>query len=732
MKKRILSILLLIVILCSLCACGKNNTGDSEAEVLSGEMVPGYLATEIDFPDWFRQSQFTGWDTCGDSFWMTGETEDGAPVLVGYDTLIGQWQRYDLDTADARNPWCGNLTVTEDAFWILINEQTNWEDASSGKFLVNPGHYILWGTREGGEMRCTRIPFEGGSNSETSSLSFSGLLGLDGEKALLTTPETCYLIDPELNVLKQPNVSDLGGLPRFRVNDQLYLMTEEGAAPLDLESLQLGQAFELNASHVYSSNDGHFLYDKQNRLVEANPVTGSETERFDWMDVALSYSSMGSPFGLENSKGELFYITSNGLVKVSPAMVPVKKVLTLACFGDTGAESYEYFQQDGAPPYSMSLKLRDSIIRFNNSDPEYRIEIKPLLYNNESERDRLLIELATSEDIDILDTSFLPDGALDAGLLADMLPMIDSDETISREDFIPSLLQAMMKHGGLYEYTDKFTLVTLLARPELFPGRESWTVNQIEELIAQHPEYAPLWQSMNREMIVTVVSWAATAEFIDWESASCSFDSRAFQDWLRLLKELLDDKSPQDEEKLMSFCYDFASDAGFSSRYPFQSDYAVAGFPSTEGTGSYLLKLGSSAGESRSTVGQNTRIGIMASSKHQDGAWRFVRTLMTSESEEDQAISFGIPVFRERFERAITSTLSNNGEFQGLAMFNADDAQRLREQVYGTTKLIRTDEQILQVIQSEINAYLDGQKTAEEAAKQIQSRLSLYLAEQYG
>ena len=683
---------------------------------------------ELDFPDWFRQSQFTGWDTCGDSFWMTGETEDGAPVLVSYDTLIGQWQRYDLDTADARNPWCGNLTVTEDAFWILINEQTSWEDASNGKFLENLGHYILWGSREDGEMHCTRIPFEGSNNNETSSMS---LLGLDREKALLTTPETCYLIDPKLSVLDQPIISDLGGLPHSRVNDQLYLLTEEGAAPLDLETFQLGQAFELNASHVYSSNDGHFLYDKQNRLIEVNPATGNETERFDWMDVALSYSSMGSPFGLENSNGELFYITSNGLVKVSPAMVPVKKVLTLACFGDTGAESYEYFQQAGAPPYSMSLKLRDSIIRFNNSDPEYRIEIKPLLYNNESERDRLLIELATSEDIDILDTSFLPDGALDAGLLADMLPMIDADETISREDFIPSLLQAMMKHGGLYEYTDKFTLVTLLARPELFPGRESWTVNQIEELIAQHPEYAPLWQSMNREMIVTVVSWAATAEFIDWENASCSFDSRAFQDWLRLLKKLLDDKSPQDEEKLMAFCYDFASDAGFSSRYPFQSDYAVAGFPSTEGTGSYLLKLGSSAGESRSTVGQNTRIGIMASSKHQDGAWRFVRTLMTSESEEDQAISFGIPVFRERFERAITSTLSNNGEFQGLAMFNADDAQRLREQVYGTTKLIHTDEQILLVMQSEINAFLDGQKSAEEAAKQIQSRLSLYLAEQY-
>lgn len=730
MNKRVISLMLALMLVCSLCACGtSNDTGDLEAEVLSSETVPGYQAMELDFPDWFREGQSMGWDTYGDSLWMTGETADGDPVLVSYDTLSGQWQCYNLDTADARNPWCGNLTVTEDAFWILINEQTSWEDASNGKFLENLGHYILWGSREDGEMHCTRIPFEGSSNNnETSSMS---LLGLDREKALLTTPETCYLIDPKLSVLDQPIISDLGGLPHFRVNDQLYLLTEEGAAPLDLETFQLGQAFELNASHVYSSNDGHFLYDKQNRLIEVNPAIGNETERFDWMDVALSYSSMGSPFGLENSKGELFYITSNGLVKVSPAMVPVKKVLTLACFGDTGAESYEYFQQAGAPPYSMSLKLRDSIIRFNNSDPEYRIEIKPLLYNNESERDRLLIELATSEDIDILDTSFLPDGALDAGLLADMLPMIDADETISREDFIPSLLQAMMKHGGLYEYTDKFTLVTLLARPELFPGRESWTVNQIEELIAQHPECAPLWQSMNREMIVTVVSWAATAEFIDWESASCSFDSRAFQDWLRLLKKLLDDKSPQDEEKLMAFCYDFASDAGFSSRYPFQSDYAVAGFPSTEGTGSYLLKLGSSAGESRSTVGQNTRIGIMASSKHQEGAWRFVRTLMMSESEEDQSISFGIPASRERFERVIDSSLSNNGEFQGLAMFNADDAQRLREQVYGTTKLIHTDEQILLVMQSEINAFLDGQKSAEEAAKQIQSRLSLYLAEQY-
>ena len=40
------------------------------------------------------------------------------------------------------------------------------------------------------------------------------------------------------------------------------------------------------------------------------------------------------------------------------------------------------------------------------------------------------------------------------------------------------------------------------------------------------------------------------------------------------------------------------------------------------------------------------------------------------------------------------------------------------------------DEELLQVIRSEANAFFAGQKSAGEAARQIQSRLSIYVAEQ--
>lgn len=49
--------------------------------------------------------------------------------------------------------------------------------------------------------------------------------------------------------------------------------------------------------------------------------------------------------------------------------------------------------------------------------------------------------------------------------------------------------------------------------------------------------------------------------------------------------------------------------------------------------------------------------------------------------------------------------------------------------VYGTTRLVHTDDALLSVIRSEANAFLSGQKSAQDAASQTQSRMKLYLAE---
>lgn len=721
--RRLLCILLSLCLLLPLCACGKKGTG-SEAEP-TGETIPGYVTEEIPKPDWLSGTgNYQAMDTEGDCIYVADFDPEGRLLIACYDTAADTWQRYDLDSGDARHPNADVLSIAGHSAWALLREGISWEEYQSGKLPDKLGYYLLFLDLDSGESRCVPILIEGNVGSEGSTPVFQSLLALDDGRALLTSFEHCYVVDRDANILSRPELPALGtGLLRFRVNETLYLWTQNGYAPVDLSTLALGAPISLRTDSPISSNAGHFLCSEKRALCEYDPAAQQLSERFGWMDVALSVWEMGGRGSFENAAGDLYYPARCGFVKVSPDQVPLRKTLSLACFGDSGADAL-----GGDPTYSCTMELMDAVIRFNHSDPEYKVEIRPMLYAGEQERDRMLIQLATGSDLDLLDTSFLPDNALDGGVLVDLLPWIDADAELSREEFIQPLLAAMLRNGGLYEYTSRFTLLTMSTHPALFPGRESWTVDAIKSLIAAHPEMDPLWHSYDRDLLLTLFAWAATAEFIDWESGACRFDSPAFIHWLELLKALPDGGQYSEEAKLLNVDYDYAFHAGFGARYELKDDYVITGFPETEGTGSYFLKLGLSPSAMRRTMGSNTRVGILASGQNQDGAWRFVKTLMQN---PQGSISDGISVFRDEFEREIDAAITNTRDARfAIDNFNADDAARLREQVYGTTKLVHADEALLQVIRSEASAFFAGQKSAEEAARQIQSRLSIYVAEQ--
>ena len=732
--KKLLSLLLCLSLLLALAACGKAPAGDAP-QPTAGETVEGYTSQVIAFPDWLDGSY--AWETLGDTIYLAGR-DGGQWAVAAYDTLAGNWQRYALDTGEAYYPAMDRLSASEDALWALMREGPSPEDFEQRRFRDDYGYYLIHLDIATGASTAARIPFEGDSFDGGGGHFFSGLLALDGERALLTSYEHVWVVDANANILSQPALPFTNDALYFRVDSTPYLWTQEGYVPLDRATLAIGAPVDMGQWCGHSSNAGHFLRDRERVLCRMDPATGELTELFAWMDVAQSWNDVGAGHdALENSRGDFYYSGSSSglygdcLVKVSKGYVPVRKPLRLACFGDSGGAMYDYSLVEGAFSHRWTPELMDAVLRFNNTDPEYKIEVVPLIYADEAERSRLLIELATRNDIDLLDTSFLPDNALDAGLLVDLLPLIDEDPELSREDFIPALLALMTRRGGLYEYTSRFTLLTMTTHPDLFPGREDWTVANIEALMAAHPEMDPVWHSLDRELLLTLFAWAATAEFIDPDSGACSFESPAFLHWLRLLRDLPDGGEYSEEPKLLDFCYDLAGAAGFSARYCLKDDYAVAGFPETGCTGSYFLKLGSSPNPWRETRGSNTRLGILAASGKREAAWRFLRLLMLG--EETPSIVEGIPVLRDSFERAVDAAVtSDHDERFGIDEFNAEDAAILRYQVYHTDKMANTDEGLVRIIREEANRYFVGQLSAEEAAEHIQSRVSVYMAEQMG
>ena len=744
MMKRIRKFLPLLLAFLLLCSCGKPESEEQpdlfvigEPQV-STETEPGYVTTELPMPEGYQD--FGGVQSFGDCLYLHAETPDGGFAVLRYDTLADEWQSWELETGEAKYPRIEAFSVADGAVWIRLMEGYSDAEMINRDFSRKLNYYLIVLDTQTDEQTCTRIDFW--RNGNDSDPYLTGLVALDKERAILNDDETVRLISPDAQILGKLDLPLMGFTQCVWIGGKPYLSTNSGYCFFDRETLRCWDPVEgLLWEPVYSSQRGRILVTKERVLQEYDPHTGSMSPVFNWMDVALNYASLEgySAFnGLENSNGDLFYPANGKLTKVSPGMVPVKKMLTLGCFADATAQGYEYSETD----YTCSEVLLDAIMRFNQTDPEYRIVLKPMVWHDEAERNKLMIQLATENEIDVLDTSLLPPGAVDRQLLADLLPYIDADPDISRENFIPSLFSALTERGGLYEYTDKFTLLTILGSEQLGISREEWTTDKALEVLTRE-ESAPY---MTQEQLIFLFSWAATAEFMDRANGTCSFDSPVFIGWLELMKHI-----PVTPPEGASFCSpgcdwlisnDFASEAGYRPRMTFKNEASVLGFPGSTGTGTYFMKLLPADGMGHTgqlelgdgflwTGGCNTSLGVMASSGNKDGAWRFIKTFMQGETEP--TLNDGIPVLRSVFEQAVAnSTQRPQSNVSDYASFNEKDAAVMRELVYGTDRLVIRDDAVMDTLKTEVTAFLAGKESAEEAARLIQSKLSLYMSEHYG
>ncbi len=745
MQSKLTAALLALTLL--LTACGRSgadtaaepespvpvDTGETGLAVTIGEpRIPsetelGYKNTVIEPPQW--AGELGSGAVLGDVFYILTETREGTRAVAAYDTIREQWLRYELDMSPVYFARVQKFSAAAGALWVLLRESFGPEDTDH---YQDKYYWLLHYDLETGEQSCNKLEFW-----QEGEPYFLALIALDGERALLGNGASSFLIDGEGQLLTETERLITGEGLHARIGDSLYVNTPEGLAPLDTESLEYGPALgEIRDQAVYSSSLGNILTVQEEKLCRYDPASGTMEELFAWTDVALSYSYMYGWTGMENSQGDIYHLT-HSLIKVSLEQIPKKDSLVLACFGDSSDDS----TVNPFTSYVCTDTLKDAVIRFNNSDPEYRIEIRPVVYGSEEERELMLIELINSGDVDLIDTSLLPEGAVDAGLLVDLLPYIDADPNLSREDFIPSLLEAMTVKGGLYEYTDRFTLLTMTAPEGLLPEGEDWTAEKILELSDEKEE---LLLPMSGDELLQCFLWAATAEFIDRDAGTCSFDTGAFASWLELLKTTYErDTGEYRGKRLFSVWNDFASAAGHRVQSSHGGAYTPLGFPGAGGSGSYFIELarpGLNGGlgyyepelELRSS-GTNTSLGTMASGEKRDGAWRFMRSFMAGESQP--YIYGGIPVRKDSFEKALENQLERsleNEQEQKLpyTLFGKQDAEYLRQLVYTTDKMVINDPALLELMRREINAFIGGKYGAQDCALQIQSRMSLYLAEQ--
>ena len=817
-KRIIAALLALCLLMGALAGCSSKNAADTpgqssdkqqstttpnvtrqEASTVSSKYA--YTATYIDLPD--SVDYVNASCVAGDTLYfianvVSGQetyTDDVTGEAYSYDAYTDTLFKMDLDTQE-----CTELTgytsangqEDEDGWQVnsYIQSMTAAPDGSvwlcmqTNKYRYNlpenfdaqnddQGNYY----EDGGSIyRLVQLD-ETGAQAKAIDFDTSAIPELDNENGfyvdsvLIDSNGYIYvgswrnvcLLDKDGNLLHVFDTSDNGGdLSQYsadKVGIVVYSDSGRELKLIDPVKQDFGETIKVpqNAYELYPGDGTYdFYYNYNGKIYGYIAQTDTSDKLVDWLECDVNSNSIDSFQVLPD--GRVFAVTrdwdsGNGktqillLTRTDASAQPDKTILTLACI-------------------SLDYNLRSQIIKFNRSSNQYRIVVKDYSeYITEDENGyqnaltKLNTEILSGSLPDMLVGSSLPiDRYASKGMLVDLWQFIDADESISREDLMTPVLDAMSIDGKLYSIASSFSIQTAVGMGKVVGEYDNWTLTEVRDAMTKlQPDATIFSESATKSDILSSCITRNISSFINWETGECSFDSPEFIELLNFANEFpaefdydnydwdtdyeSDYKRMREGRQLLSATY--LSDFGsvYVQYAALNDDVCYIGFPS---------------GSARSEFNIDSPLSITTACADKDAAWAFIRSVL---SDDYQSSIWSFPISRKAFEAAAAKAmeqeyetdangnkvLDENGEPIKVSMggygFGNDEMYEIyamtQEQyddlmalINSTTAIGSYDESIMSIITDVTGSFFAGEKSAEDTAKTIQSRVNLYVAEQ--
>ena len=532
-------------------------------------------------------------------------------------------------------------------------------------------------------------------------------------------------------------------------------------ASVDLNTGRITQTWKAprNAYSFMTGGGDYDLYYQSGINLYGYDLESENGEKlFDWLNVDVLQQDMtgftfrpdGTAFCVLNSwDGKHENVTTEFVTveKKSYADVPQKEALTLACQWADGP------LQAAVIKFNRNHNIRINVLDYSqyNTDEDYTAGLT-----------KLTTEIMSGSMPDILSLDGLPYQQLAAkGLLEDLYPYIDRDGEINRGDFLPNVLGAIEENGKLYSTVTKFTISTLAGAANVVGDQPGWSFEDLRAALATMPEGCTVLDQFTTSGDILRTELTLDSDYyIDWETGKVNFDSQEFIDLLNFSRlfpnafdyanynwdeYVSDDARIRDGKQMLSRMYLGSFDDILSTEAQFGGNLTYIGFPTVSGVGSYL----------------NISSGYAMSARcaDKDAAWEFLRGFMTEKALEDDWY-WGFPANSKLLEKQLKEAmtveyvkdengnylLDENGEripqsrggfwAEGmdepieLYALTQEQADKVMAVINSTTKLYSENTTVLNIIFEQVDAFLSGQKTAEEVAKLVQGKLSIYVNEQ--
>lgn len=406
--------------------------------------------------------------------------------------------------------------------------------------------------------------------------------------------------------------------------------------------------------------------------------------------------------------------------------------------------------------------LREAVRRFNRSRTDCRIVIADYGEYNTEENDtlglsRLRQDMVDGIVADIICTDGLPFASFaNKGLFEDLYPFMKKDRSFHEEDYLMNFFQSLEYGGKLQRIGGSCSIFTMAGKTAYLGDAGGLDAAAYMALLAERPEgMAVFTEIMDKESAFETLCLDALGGFVDTKNNTCSFDSDAFIELLELCGSF-PDTSPEDEtlsqealeayvaERDRAFRQDTALLYPAEMRDPFDYHDMTAGVFGEEIT---LLGLPTTEENcSGALFCPEFTVSMSSQSKYQAEIWEFIRCML--DEEYQSALQNILPVHRtalaKRAEAATKPLEVPNGDgttrmemrsvsLVGVAGGNAtaEEMAYFTEYAESITRSRFEDAAVRKIVSEEADMYFAGDCAVQEAAAMIQSRVSLYLSEQY-
>ena len=464
----------------------------------------------------------------------------------------------------------------------------------------------------------------------------------------------------------------------------------------------------------------------------------SETHLFNWVDVGVD--------------GDEFLLTElengNIMALVGKQDITDMSVKYSMAFLDASGENHEV---DSRQVLNLATLIvldmtRAAVVEFNQKNENYKIEIKSYLdsgaYDPDSIIDaikRLNADIISGNAPDIVDmTNMAVDVYMAKGLLADLYPYIDSDQELNRSDFFENLLEAMSIDSKLPYLTGGVLLYTMMGDSRILGEKQGINIEEFSAIIDQHPEIeiplcAPM-SDISRDTFLGVIL-QTNLDFIDWETGTCYFDSDEFVGILELAAKLPESSEQNiDISNIDALSFDCSKQIAMGDNLAaietIVTAHQLASYNAALNGNTNIIGLPVKEGEGH-VLESATKWGIIASSKHKDAAWEFIRSAIQIETATTSAM---LPITISGFDKIMASVKDGTSVYTFLypdLEITDADVEMMRELMESVTYAASYDQTISDIVTEEAIPFFAGDVTAKQAAEYIQNKVQIYVNEQF-